>query len=261
MAIEIDYSRRSQQEIPLNQTQSSHNDPSPLNKTISLVANHTLSNATTISTTAKPQLRNRVKFAAYLTAFVTLLPLTLWATIAYAVYKITIKAKSLPNVEKAKAFWVDIWKQTQAPNKNQKLSNLGLTHSEQVLIQIISTYTNTPELFCEFLKGAYLHFADDGQCYETLARETNKHKRFSSHKSLSQQYAIRGHFVKEALFGTIKCGNRVHSWIQLERVPLSIRPAHFAGHFIHYMEHLQSGLNIGPYGTSVHTDNQPLLLK
>ncbi|MDR3624601.1 MAG: hypothetical protein P4L16_05630 [Chlamydiales bacterium] len=237
------------------------NTLSSVDKTIIAIAQEKSQESSPIITKAKPRLLNKIKYAAYLTGFITFLPLSIWVTIAYFIHKIFVGTNSLPTVVENKEFWLDVWEQIKSTDSLEPHAPIiGLNKEENDLFHTVKHYIETPEQFCEFLKGAHLCFDDGGKCYQTLCNETNKHTRISSHKSSNQQYSIRGDIVKEALFGTIIIDGKTCSWIQLEKDPANKNPICLADHFISYMKHLRTGKNIGPYGTSAHTDAQPLLL-
>jgi hypothetical protein len=81
----------------------------------------------------------------------------------------------------------------------------------------------------------------------------------SSHQSETEQFAIRGPFVKEALFGTRKGEDgKTHTWLQLESHPTGLR--YLLGHLASYVIYRITGMNIGPYGRSEYTERSPLNL-
>lgn len=121
----------------------------------------------------------------------------------------------------------------------------------------------TKDVLEEMLKGGHLKFQDNGTLYNELAVEFNSNlqKRFSSHNSIGQQYSLSGPVIKEILFGVSedKEGNRT-TWIQFERhhtktiVELIL-------HLVDYVMHKWTGKNIGPFGASNHTEQNPIIVE
>ncbi len=119
------------------------------------------------------------------------------------------------------------------------------------------------EQIAEFLQGGQIIFPDGGTwLYDKWSKfEHNRvsRKGASSHQSADEQFAIRGPFVKEALFGTRVCQDgKKHTWLQLESHPTGLR--YILGHLISYILYKITGKNIGPYGRSQYTERSPLYL-
>lgn len=132
---------------------------------------------------------------------------------------------------------------------------------ESLIIRDMSTLM-FPD-FKKFLAGAYI-LIPGKEYYDRWARIIDKRKRRSSHESDKGtfQYAIRGNFVKEALFGRITKRGITYTWIQLEKNPVSLTtPAGLKSscfHMLDFCKYRWSGHNQGPYGTAVHTEKSPL---
>lgn len=103
----------------------------------------------------------------------------------------------------------------------------------------------------EILKGAHALIPDNGKLYEKLKKTDNcYHPRISSHyknnKLTDQQYAIRGKFSKEILYGKMEYGGKVYSWFQLEAHPVKGISKDIYDHiftdFVNY--HLVRGLSL-----------------
>lgn len=132
----------------------------------------------------------------------------------------------------------------------------------------LSDYTPVEKgiLIAEILNGAYVIIDDGGESYTKWCQEIKKiSKRFSSHESNADQYAVRGKLVKECLFSKkeVKIDQATKkdvTWFQLERYPAK---------FVYHLPHLWtwflykiSGKNIGPYGSSPHREgSNPLKLR
>jgi len=120
----------------------------------------------------------------------------------------------------------------------------------------------TSDILDELLKGGHLKFKDDGLFYTelTYAFGENIQERYSSHNSCVTQYSFSGPIVKEVLFGISvdNDGNKT-TWIQFEKhntktiIELIL-------HIFDYIMHKWTGQNIGPYGSSDYTENNPLVV-
>lgn len=120
----------------------------------------------------------------------------------------------------------------------------------------------------EILSGAHVLIADDGALYDELSTKPGfNHKRQSSHysdqKTSPQQYAVRGKFSKEILYGKMEKDGKIYSWCQLEANPMKgISRASFNHIFVDFVRYRMTGKNQGPMGSSIHTENnEPLLLE
>jgi len=116
----------------------------------------------------------------------------------------------------------------------------------------------------EALKGAHIRFDDDGSLYDYLAREHTKEirERRSSHSSCEKQYSFSGFVVKEVLFGVheeAESGKKM-TWVQFEKNNTKTW-VNFILHMLDYVAYKLTGNNIGPYGSSSHTDSNPLVIK
>lgn len=115
----------------------------------------------------------------------------------------------------------------------------------------------------EVLKGAHVRLEDGGALYGKWA-QLNARERISSHPSVkdSKQYGIEGEFIHECLFGIVeKKSGEVMTFFQLENTPWAPGLGNRAGHTADAIQYLLTKKNIGPYGSSVHTDKNPILIK
>jgi hypothetical protein len=124
-------------------------------------------------------------------------------------------------------------------------------------------FTNNHHLE-EALKGAHIKFDDDGSLYDYLVREHRKEirERSSSHSSCEKQYSFSGFVVKEVLFGVhqeAESGKKM-TWVQFEKNNTKTW-VNFILHMFDYVAYKLTGNNIGPYGSSSHTDSNPLVIK
>ncbi|CEG56136.1 hypothetical protein [Legionella fallonii] len=120
----------------------------------------------------------------------------------------------------------------------------------------------TMELLEEMLKGGHLKLVDDGSLYNELVATFQEclHERSSSHESSAQQYSFSGPVVKEVLFGVSydENGNR-NTWIQFEKHNTR-NIFNLILHLLDYIVHKFTGKNVGPFGLSEYTEQNPLVL-
>lgn len=143
----------------------------------------------------------------------------------------------------------------------------GLTTSlslgERVVLETVEHFSQ--EHFTEFLKGAHFHLYDNADLYFVWGvRELKKQHRQSSHSSDGfSQFSIRGNFLKENLFSVkVEDDGRKYTWLQLEAHPVTWKEILQAiGHLWTYIQYLHTGMNQGPYGQSIHTDRNPIIIK
>ena len=114
----------------------------------------------------------------------------------------------------------------------------------------------------DFLKGGQIVFDDNAELYGKWSNFTKNRvsrKGTSSHQSEDEQFAVRGPFVKEALFGTRNdVTGKKHTWLQLESHPTGLR--YILGHLLSYVIYKITGKNVGPYGRSEYTEKNSLKL-
>ncbi len=120
----------------------------------------------------------------------------------------------------------------------------------------------TTEALEEILKGGHIKFEDNGSFYNELVEEfnTNLQPRISSHKSSAQQFSLSGPVIKEVLFGVTVDGNgKEKTWMQFEKNNTKTL-LNLILHLFDYIKHKLTGKNIGPYGDSVFTENNPFII-
>lgn len=120
----------------------------------------------------------------------------------------------------------------------------------------------TSEVLEEMLKGGHLQFQDNGSLYDELIQHFNSNlrKRNSSHKSCAQQHSLSGPILKEVLFGvSLDTNGNKTTWVQFERHNMNTI-IEFILHLFDYLMHRWTGKNIGPYGSSHHTEKNPLII-
>ena len=119
----------------------------------------------------------------------------------------------------------------------------------------------TEDVLEEMLKGGHLKLHDNGTLYDELLVNFNTKlkKRSSSHDSICQQYSLSGPVLREVLIGASKDeqGNKA-TWIQFERHHTK-SIIQIILHLLDYLQHKLTGKNIGPFGTSEHTEQNPII--
>lgn len=114
----------------------------------------------------------------------------------------------------------------------------------------------------EMLKGGHVQLDDNGQFYDELVRsfKSSLSERISSHHSVQQQYSLSYPIVKEVLFGVTedKDGNK-RTWIQFEKHNTKTL-INLIMHIVDFIRYKWTGKNIGPFGSSEHTDENPLVI-
>ncbi|MBI2790689.1 MAG: hypothetical protein HYX61_01920 [Gammaproteobacteria bacterium] len=148
-----------------------------------------------------------------------------------------------------------------------RLSPHQLTQLEHQFLIHIETIAPIDPLernyfYSELFHGAFVFIPDNGATYQLLTSydQNNLVSRnySSSHYSMEPQYGFRGSLVGECLFGTKIIDDEKGSWIQLEAYSTDLFNA--PGHLISYINYLFTGYNQGPYGSSIHTECNPILL-
>lgn len=144
-------------------------------------------------------------------------------------------------------------------------------HTEaNFILKLIATLRNdfnhnphlTMKTLEEMLKGGHLKFVDDGSLYNELVTTFQEclHERTSSHQSCAKQYSFSGPVVKEVLFGVSQDENgKFNTWIQFEKHNTR-NIFNLLLHLLDYIVHKFTGKNVGPYGLSDYTENEPLVL-
>lgn len=120
----------------------------------------------------------------------------------------------------------------------------------------------TQDILQEMLNGGHLNMEDGGKFYDELVRNFNSSisKRISSHHSVAQQYSLSYPISKEVLFGvTEDAEGRKRTWMQFEKHNTK-NLLNIILHLIDYIKYRITGKNIGPFGSSEHTDSNPLIV-
>lgn len=119
---------------------------------------------------------------------------------------------------------------------------------------------NNTDNLKEVLRGGHVAVTDANRStYNFITQLPGAYVRHSSHKSDSKQYAIKeGRFLSTILMGHWKG----RCWFQFEGAPWApgTYPLLSFFHLLDYYEYRVTSRNVGPFGTSWHTDRHPLVL-
>lgn len=110
----------------------------------------------------------------------------------------------------------------------------------------------------EIFSGAHVLIPSTAP-HETWQKLKGCKRRTSSHygRGIKDiQYRWSGKLIPEMLFGQIEKGGQKYTWFQFERSPQGS-----LGHLIDLIRYRIYRKNIGPYGSSVHTDKNPIIIK
>ncbi len=133
-------------------------------------------------------------------------------------------------------------------------------------LHLNSDYATDPahaqDVLQEMLNGGHLNLDDDGKFYNELVTHFSLSisKRVSSHHSVTQQYSLSYPISKEVLFGvTEDAEGRKRTWVQFEKHNTK-NLLNIILHLIDYLKYRITGKNIGPFGSSEHTESNPLVV-
>lgn len=128
----------------------------------------------------------------------------------------------------------------------------------------------------KLLQGSYFIIKDDGFFYKRWKKYLKNDcifKRISSHYSCKISYRIgknkiyncNGDVNKnyDCLIGNICIDNnhkKCDTWFQFEKTRVD-GITNKVKHIIDFIEHMIHGKNIGPFGKSIHTQDNPIILK
>jgi len=132
----------------------------------------------------------------------------------------------------------------------------------------------------KLLKGAYFIIHDDGEFYNKWKRFKNNNKYYfkhsSSHQSCKKQQRIGKNKIcningqinhnYDCIIGTVCCKSDIsnhedcNTWFQFEKTRIN-NISNTLKHSVDYLHYLISNKNIGPFGKSHHTQDNPVHLK
>lgn len=136
------------------------------------------------------------------------------------------------------------------------------SEDEKKILQTFETkFKVTDEELQKILMGAHVVLEDDaGEIYKEWEEKLkNKKARISSHPADDTQYGLQGGFIRELLFSRVKGEDgQFKTWCQMESYPTTFGSVF--RHSIAYIKYKISNENQGPYGSSPHTDKNPLVI-
>jgi len=150
-----------------------------------------------------------------------------------------------------------------------------------IIIDLLTETNFDYNIFKKILKGAYIIINDSGFFYKkwVLYHKKNLQKQKkelisfnSSHKSCSSQYRLGNGIIYDInnnitnnydlLIGTINKNSnckKPNTWFQLEKARLDSF-YNILEHTYNYFTYLINNRNIGPFGESSHTEENPIIL-
>jgi hypothetical protein len=150
-----------------------------------------------------------------------------------------------------------------------------------IIIDLLTETNFDYNIFKKILKGAYIIINDSGFFYKkwVLYHKINLQKQKkelisfnSSHRSCSYQYRLGNGIIYDTnndvtnnydlLIGTINKNsncNKPNTWFQLEKARLDSF-YNILEHTYNYFTYLINNRNIGPFGESSHTEQNPIIL-
>jgi hypothetical protein len=150
-----------------------------------------------------------------------------------------------------------------------------------IIIDLLTETNFNYNIFKKILKGAYIIINDNGLFYKkwvlyhklNLLKQKKELISFnSSHKSCSDQYRLGKGIIYDIndditnnydlLIGTISKDTnckKLNTWFQLEKSRLDTF-FNTLEHVYNYFTYLINNRNIGPFGESAHTEENPIIL-
>lgn len=98
-------------------------------------------------------------------------------------------------------------------------------------------------------KGAYVIIKDGGAFYDAF-KDKGIQRRWSEHASDKSVYDVEG------IVGNVLIGVKTDTWLQWERSKCCS-----ISHIRDWIAFICSGKNQGPYGQSIYTDKNPLVIQ
>jgi hypothetical protein len=134
----------------------------------------------------------------------------------------------------------------------------------QILFDLQNNLKLSDETLREILSGAHIFIADNGlraSQWKSMTDDKGNlraHLSVSSHPSNGPQFRVEGELFQEFLFSTQEKDGKTYTWFQLESSPLTFGTV--LPHTVDYFKYKITGKNQGPYGTSRHTHDKPIIL-
>jgi hypothetical protein len=144
----------------------------------------------------------------------------------------------------------------------EQVDHVDVLHRASVVLSVINITGIIQDHYQleEFLKGGHTVLQDSGVLYDLLEDKHYVCERISSHyvkcKADSDLSMQADGIFNELLIGKTAEGN---TWFQLEGHSTG-GIMNFIGHGVDYLYYCMSGKNVSQYGSSVHTDTNPIKL-
>jgi hypothetical protein len=136
---------------------------------------------------------------------------------------------------------------------------MQVNHDSQCTIHGHIKALLTDEQYTELQNGAYILIKDNAMHFTSWLLLDGVIQRIAFHESLTPIYSIYSALLGECVFATRKHGDEVCTWMQLERYRNSYD--HFIQHTFCYLYYRWTDRNVGPLGTSHHTDQRPIIIE
>lgn len=135
------------------------------------------------------------------------------------------------------------------------------TKDEHAIVKdLLALFQKQPDLLRQVLKGGHVRIDDAGDYYNSWRGLQSARARISSHPNIpgTKQYGVMGPWVHEILFGVVEDEGKTKTFFQLENTPWAEGFGNRMGHTADSIQYFVSRKNVGPYGSSVHTDKNPI---
>ena len=136
----------------------------------------------------------------------------------------------------------------------------GISSRDQLVLGTIAMLAGN--VTTEILKGAHVVLVNDAGCfYAWVVAMNESYRRACSHKSMRAAYSVSGLFYQTSILTGITMEDE-DSWFQLEADLWNWgeNPRQSMMHALNYAYYKIADVQVGVYGTSIHTDQRPLCL-
>lgn len=137
----------------------------------------------------------------------------------------------------------------------------GISSRDQLVLGTIAMLAGN--VTTEILKGAHVVLVNDSGCfYAWVVAMNESYRRACSHKTMRTAYSVSGLLSQSSLLTGITMEDK-DSWFQLEADlwNWAKSPRQSMMHALNYVYYKIADVQVGVYGTSIHTDARPLRLK
>lgn len=136
----------------------------------------------------------------------------------------------------------------------------GISSRDQLVLGTIAMLAGN--VTTEILKGAHVVLVNDGGCfYRWVVAMNESYRRASSHKSMLAAYGVSGLFSQSSILTGITMEDK-DTWFQFEADLWNWgkSPRQSMMHALNYAYYIMADVQVGVYGTSIHTDKRPVCL-